>query len=142
MPRICLCILLLLLLPLCGKEVQVRILQTSDLHGNLLGDGISPTTVLQLASVVRQASAEAEGGRAILIDTGDTIQGSLASRLSNGEAMAVFVAALGYDAWIPGNHDFDFGGDVFLRTALALRKIVLCGNLSPASARPGRRWRW
>ena len=137
MPRICLCILLLLLLPLCGKEVQVRILQTSDLHGNLLGDGISPTTVLQLASVVRQASAEAEGGRAILIDTGDTIQGSLASRLSNGEAMAVFVAVLGYDAWIPGNHDFDFGGDVFLRTALALRKIVLCGNLSPASARPG-----
>ena len=68
----------------------MRILQTSDLHGNLLGDGITPTTVLQLASVVRQASAEAEGGRAILIDTGDTIQGSLASRLSNGEAMAVF----------------------------------------------------
>ncbi len=115
---------------LSAGEIRVRVLHTSDLHGALEArpeEGESG--LLRVATRIRQAYAEAPEGHALLLDTGDTFQGSLASGLDNGSPMLSWLDALPYDVWIPGNHDFDFGYGAFLEAAQRLQGKILCGNL-------------
>ena len=50
----------------------------------------------------------------LLVDDGDAIQGEPIGLLTRGEAIIDIMNAMGYDAAIPGNHEFDFGMDQFL----------------------------
>ncbi len=49
----------------------------------------------------------------LLIDAGDNIQGDLIGTLSDGEYMVDIMNYMGYDAAVPGNHEFDYGMDRF-----------------------------
>lgn len=53
----------------------------------------------------------------ILIDAGDNIQGDLIGTLSDGGYMVDILNYIGYDAAVPGNHEFDYGMDRFLEIA-------------------------
>ncbi len=113
-------------------EVQVRVLHTSDLHGALQArPEEGEPGLLRVATRLRQAHADSPEGHALLLDTGDTLQGSLASWLGGGKPMLAWLDALPYDTWTPGNHDFDFGYDVFREAAQRLGEKILCGNLHP-----------
>ena len=121
---------LLLLWCLCGMatECVVRILHTSDLHANLTGDEIAPTSFAQLATVLQQLRIESPGA-VLHIDTGDTIEGSLAGSLCKGRPILDALGAMGCDLWVPGNHEFDFGVQNFLELAANCPVPLLCGNL-------------
>ncbi|MGN0867433.1 MAG: bifunctional metallophosphatase/5'-nucleotidase [Oligosphaeraceae bacterium] len=123
-------LLWLLLAPVLeAREAHVRILHTSDLHANLSGDAQAPAGLLPLATLLEERRREAPQGACLLVDTGDSAQGSLEGALSRGKAILPWLAALSYDAWVPGNHDFDFGPEAFLELARALAPRLLCGNL-------------
>ena len=127
----------LLLLPLPGaEEVRIRILHTSDLHANLSGDSQAPDGLLPLATLLEERRKAVPPGTCLLVDTGDSVQGSLEGTLSRGMAMIPWLESLSYDAWIPGNHDFDFGPEAFLEIARALSPRLLCGNLRLLSPTP------
>ena len=51
----------------------------------------------------------------LLIDCGDTIQGCLSGTISRGAAAIKMINHLNYDAWVPGNHELDFGSERFLK---------------------------
>lgn len=123
--------LLLTLLPLRAEEARVRILHTSDLHANLSGGPGGPGGLLSLATLLEERRRQAPEGACLLVDTGDLVQGSLEGVLSRGMAMADWMNALAYDAWIPGNHDFDFGPQAFQDLCQALSNPLLCANLRP-----------
>ena len=129
---ILLALLLAAMLP--AAEVQVRILHTSDLHGNLQGDTEHPVSILQLASEIKRVRSECPPHSVLVIDTGDTMQGSLPAVLSRGIAPLTLLKAMGCDVWIPGNHDFDYGFNAFLAAAEFMRPNILCGNLQPRSS--------
>jgi 5'-nucleotidase len=88
----------------------LSIVATSDLHGFAL-----PTNTLGglplLAGYVNalRAARAADGGAVLLIDSGDTFQGSIESNLSEGGLVVDAYNAMGYTAEAVGNHDFDFG---------------------------------
>lgn len=124
-------------------SVRLRILATTDLHGHLLPyDYIKdqPTQgggLAGLASLVAEhrAQAAAAGIPVILLDNGDTFQGTpLASHLA---AQAVnpehpIVASLNhmaYDAIGLGNHDLDHGLPYLRAVAEALSMPILSSNL-------------
>ena len=67
-------LLLLWCLFATAEECVVRVLHTSDLHANLTGDDIAPTSFAQLSTVLGQLRADAPGP-VLHIDTGDTIEG-------------------------------------------------------------------
>ncbi len=101
-----------------ADRVVVTILETSDLHGHLLpwdyqrarpaDDGLA-----RVAS--RVAAIRKETPNVLLLDAGDTIQGTPIEFLhakdpSKGpDPMAEAMSALKYDAMTVGNHEFNFG---------------------------------
>ncbi|MBP5300525.1 MAG: bifunctional metallophosphatase/5'-nucleotidase [Victivallales bacterium] len=111
-----------------AEECVVRVLHTSDLHANLTGDALSPTSFAQLATVLRTLRHDAPGP-VLHIDTGDTIEGTLAGALSRGRPILEALKLMGCDIWVPGNHEFDFGAQNFLELAARCPVTMLCGNL-------------
>lgn len=53
----------------------------------------------------------------LLIDAGDNIQGDIIGTISDGGYMVDIMNYMGYDAAVPGNHEFDYGMDRFFEIA-------------------------
>lgn len=54
-----------------------------------------------------------DGYRTITVDAGDAVQGEVIGTLTNGSAIVEIMNTVGYDYAVPGNHEFDYGMDVF-----------------------------
>lgn len=137
-------ILLLSLLCCSGtfaKSVTVYLLQTTDIHAVLTKEAADSGSWLKLASIISATRSNYGSESCILVDCGDTIQGTLIGAISKGAAATIPLKSLAYDAWIPGNHEFDFGFPRFLELAEPLRNIILCGNLTPLQAAPFPAWK-
>lgn len=100
--------------PMATEEPIAVIYYTNDIHGAY--ENMAKVAYL----------AETEG--AILVDAGDAIQGSIASTLTEGQAMVDVMKAIGYDVNIPGNHEYDFGMERFLDIAEDSGLNYICSN--------------
>lgn len=125
-----------------GAQVVMRILATTDLHAEIRAFDYAlrradPSKGLSRAASVIEALSRDAPGR-LLVDNGDFLFGrsfgGLPDRGAGGVAEAM--NALGYDAGMLGNHEFDAGIDT-LRMALGrVRHPVVCANLRWADGRP------
>ncbi len=91
-----------------ASEQNTVILYTNDVHC-----AIDDYPVL----AAYKAQLEAEGSTVVLVDAGDAIQGEVIGALTEGEAIVDIMNAVGYDYAVPGNHEFDYGMEVFLDLA-------------------------
>jgi 5'-nucleotidase / UDP-sugar diphosphatase len=91
------------------------------------------------ASVVK--AERAKGGPVFVSHAGDTLSPSLLSGFDQGAHMVALYNAIGLDAFAPGNHEFDFGKDVYQKRMAEARFPVLAANLrGPDGQRlPGHR---
>ncbi len=109
------------------KYTDVAVLSTTDIHGkgwdvNLLTDKPEKNSMLGVATAAAKTREEFGEDNVILIDNGDLYQGTPFSQLSlteyTGKAgssvppMSVCLEKAGYDAFIPGNHEFDYSWDI------------------------------
>jgi 5'-nucleotidase / UDP-sugar diphosphatase len=85
----------------------LTLLQTSDTHSNHLPRSNGDGGVARQASVVNQIRAEEDN--VLLIDTGDRFSGTLFYTLYRGSEQSSIMNALGYDAMVLGNHEFNDG---------------------------------
>ena len=101
-----------------SKRVLLTILHSGDLHGRVnpvdaladedLGGGLA-----RVATAVKEIRAE--GRPVLLLDSGDTIQGSpeqalaFAASKDAADPIVSVMNQIGYDAMAVGNHEFDFG---------------------------------
>ncbi|PYL59637.1 MAG: hypothetical protein DMF31_06180, partial [Verrucomicrobia bacterium] len=69
-----------------------------------------------------------ENPNSILIDVGDVYQGTEVSLRSKGELMIDLFNYLKYDAWIVGNHEFDWGIETFIDALQRSTMPVLAAN--------------
>lgn len=90
----------------------VVILHTNDVHCGFEPDDYSYGAA-ELAAY--RAHLEDEGYDVIMVDAGDFVQGGVIGTLSDGEYPMQIMNALGYDAAVPGNHEFDYGMDAFFK---------------------------
>jgi len=117
--------------PASAAEVRLRILETTDLHMNLLNYDYyqdKPTDEYGLAKTITLIkAARAEVKNSLLFDNGDLLQGNpLGDFVANGPPLRPgqvhpaykVLNALGVDAANIGNHEFNYGLP-FLRSAIA-----------------------
>ena len=93
------------------QPVHIVVVGTTDVHGWFAGrdlDGIHSGGVAIFKSYV-DALRAANGGRVVLVDSGDLFQGTLESNLFEGEPVIKAYNDIGYTASAVGNHEFDFG---------------------------------
>ena len=91
-----------------AAEQDVVILYTNDVHC-----AIDDYAVL----AAYRADLIADGHTVITVDAGDAIQGEVIGSFTEGEAVVDIMNTVGYDYAVPGNHEFDYGMDVFLDLA-------------------------
>lgn len=92
-------------------QQDILVLFTSDVHC-----GVDQGFGYVGLKAVKDA-AEAAGNHVLLVDDGDSIQGEPIGIMTRGEANIRLMNAMGYDAAIPGNYEFDYGMDRFLELA-------------------------
>jgi 2',3'-cyclic-nucleotide 2'-phosphodiesterase (5'-nucleotidase family) len=123
-----------------SDTVTVSIFHTTDLHGHILptADYDGTPDVGGLARCVTQIRRWRRKNRnTILIDVGDVYQGTEVGLRSKGQLMIDLFNHLRYDAWVIGNHEFDWGMEPFRRTLEASRMPVLAANTMLEGKAPG-----
>lgn len=89
------------------EPVKVSFILTNDIHG-YLAPGL--TYLSSIAQQIRNRSEYKDEKAALfVIDSGDQFQGTLMSNYDEGLTTFKVLNQIGYDAIIPGNHDYDFG---------------------------------
>lgn len=135
------------LLPAQEREVKLKIVQTSDIHGNyypydfIHRRGASGSLARVYAFV--QKNREVYKDNLILLDNGDLLQGQPTAYYYNYiDTVAPHLAAemmnfMGYNAGNMGNHDIETGRAVFDRWAADCQFPILGANIiDTATGRP------
>ena len=122
-------------------ETHITIIGTSDTHGNIWGysyEDMKESTRDGLARVSTYVNQVRAGNpNTILVDAGDTIQGTIMTDdlYSKDTANHPVPAALNYmkyDAWTLGNHEFNFGVDKLQSIIDQADMPVLAANIKNA----------
>lgn len=137
--------------PAAAEVVRLTVMHTNDIHGGIspsdatymnrefpprIGGAASMVTVLQRV----RREAEARGQEFLLLDSGDTFQGTPIGTLTKGRAVIDFMNRAGYDALALGNHDFDEGKENCRELVERANFPVLAANLH--SRETGRTADW
>jgi 2',3'-cyclic-nucleotide 2'-phosphodiesterase (5'-nucleotidase family) len=123
-----------------AEIVKLTVVHTNDIHGGInpsdatfmnrdfpprLGGAASMVTLLRRL----RAEIEASGGHFLMMDAGDTFQGTPVGTLTKGRAVLDFMNSAGYDALSLGNHDFDEGKENCQELVARANFPVLAANL-------------
>ena len=88
----------------------------------------------RLAAVVR--AERAKGGTVIFAHAGDTLSPSLLSGIDRGFHIVSLTNMIRPDIFVPGNHEFDFGKETFLRRMGEANFPLFAANMRDADGRP------
>ena len=122
-----------------ASAVTLTVLHTSDLHGHVdphdeIADRDYGEGLARVATAV--ATARSEGRPTLLLDSGDTIQGTPTQALvfkesagKGGDPTVRVMNRLGYAAMAVGNHEFDFGRQQLERSRSQARFPWLSANI-------------
>lgn len=101
-----------------SKTLKITILATSDIHGVIMpiryvDNGIGESGLIKLASILEQTRAEKE--HVLFIDNGDLLQGTPFAYYhacldqASEHPIVKLMNHLRLDAFVPGNHEFNYG---------------------------------
>ncbi len=134
---------------------QVRIISTNDIHGymrpvyyrsmnqmrpwgmqSMEGDYLDKARfegrvggAPHVATVIDRLRSEVSG-QALLVDGGDTWHGSGLSLFDRGESVVKVMNAIGYDAMVPGNWEYFFSREQFMKLVEQSAFPVIAYNLT------------
>ncbi|CDH31257.1 bifunctional 2',3'-cyclic-nucleotide 2'-phosphodiesterase/3'-nucleotidase [Xenorhabdus bovienii] len=133
-----------------AATVDLRVMETSDIHSNLIDFDYFKDKPTEQFGLVRTANlikaAKAEATNAVLVDNGDLIQGSpladymAAKGLKKGDVHPAhkLMNTMGYTVGNFGNHEFNFGLD-YLKQAIAGAKFPYI-NANIMDAKTGKNY--
>jgi 2',3'-cyclic-nucleotide 2'-phosphodiesterase (5'-nucleotidase family) len=134
-----LCLAAALVLPAAAQTqtTKVTFILVNDIYQmneTAMPDGKSRGGFARLAAAVKaeRAKAAALGGHAIFAHAGDTLSPSLLSGIDRGAHIIALTNMLAPDIFVPGNHEFDFGRDIFLQRMAEAKFPLYAANLRAA----------
>ena len=112
--------------PVHAETVHLTFLLTSDIYefdANKQGRG----GFARLNAVVK--AERAKGGHVIYVHAGDMFSPSLLSGIDKGANTVALLNLAPPDFFVPGNHEWDFGPDVFSARIKEMKSKLLAANL-------------
>src|SRR5690606_14313044 len=90
------------------NDVQnLTIVHVNDVHGNVTDNEKDVIGFEKLKALVN--GLKEENSNVLLLNAGDTLHGTNLATLSRGEAIVKLMNKVGFDAIVPGNHEFNYG---------------------------------
>lgn len=113
--------------------MDLQILATSDTHGKFDPWDYAANKEDTTGSVAQQATAikQLRTADTLVIDAGDTIQGNSSQLFLEDDVhpMVAAMNAIGYDVWVTGNHEYNYGMDTLQKIMAEQNAKVLTGNV-------------
>lgn len=129
--------------PACASSVEQPVTTTA---------GETQITLVLVCDVYKMEPESGRGGMAriagalmaekarhsnvLIVHAGDTISPSLMSGFDKGAHIVDLFNMTPLDVFVPGNHEFDFGPDIFLKRMGEMKARVLAANLRGANGQP------
>ncbi len=120
--------------------MDLQILATSDTHGKFDPWDYAANKEDTTGSVAQQATAikQLRTADTLVIDAGDTIQGNSSQLFLEDDVhpMVAAMNAIGYDIWVTGNHEYNYGMDTLKKIIAEQKAKVLTGNVYAPDGTP------
>ncbi|MFA6316737.1 MAG: bifunctional UDP-sugar hydrolase/5'-nucleotidase [Elusimicrobiota bacterium] len=115
-----------------AENIRITVWHTNDVHGWIMPreatfNQADPKRMVGGAAVLAKV-LEKDKGHRLLLDAGDWFQGTPEGTLTKGKSSVEVYNAMGYDALVPGNHEFDYGVDNLKSLVKGLKAPVLGCN--------------
>jgi 5'-nucleotidase/UDP-sugar diphosphatase len=93
----------------------------------------------RIAGAINQERAR--GGKVVVVHAGDALSPCLMCAFDSGEHVIDIMNRMGFDVFVPGNHEYDFGKEIYLKRMSEARFPIFAANLRNAdgSVLPGHR---
>jgi 2',3'-cyclic-nucleotide 2'-phosphodiesterase (5'-nucleotidase family) len=127
----------LLSAPAGAATATVTFLLVNDIYlmsAQKMADGKERGGFARLAAVVK--AERASGRHVIFAHGGDTLSPSLMSGLDHGASILTLTNMVRPDIFAPGNHEFDFGKEVFLKRMSEAKFPIYAANLRGPDDKP------
>lgn len=108
--------------------LHITIGHTNDVHGHIEENkSLKEFGYAKIATLVKEMRAE--NPNFMLMDAGDTFQGTVFANLFKGESIVPLLNYLDYDAQAAGNHEFDFGYEQLLKLKGMVDHPIISSNV-------------
>ncbi|WP_040196748.1 bifunctional metallophosphatase/5'-nucleotidase [Candidatus Soleaferrea massiliensis] len=104
--------------------VTIDIVHTNDIHGRSAYQQDAVVGFDKLKTYIDQQAPD------FVLDAGDLFHGQAFATLERGQSIAELVAAVGYDAMTPGNHDWNYGKERLKELGSLANLSILAGNVT------------
>ena len=106
---------------------KILLLHTNDIHARLKPNDSGQGGLPYVAAYVQQVRQNRRD--VLLLDAGDVLaKGNMVSWMTQGRVMYEAMNQIGYDAGVPGNHDFAYGADQLRANMRTATFPLLCAN--------------
>ncbi|QQE73316.1 bifunctional metallophosphatase/5'-nucleotidase [Brevibacillus composti] len=111
-----------------AATTQVTIAHANDVHGHIVEDkNQKEFGYAKIATLVNEWRKENENF--LLLDAGDTFQGTVYVNQFQGESVVPILNHLGFNMMAAGNHEFDFGYEQLLKLRDMLKHPIVSANV-------------
>ncbi len=118
--------------PAAAERVEVTFLLVSDVDQMAEVDGRGGYPRIVAAIEAERAARQ----NVVFVHAGDAISPSLLSGFDQGAHIVSLMNMARPDIFVPGNHEYDFGPDIFLRRMAEAEFPLLAANLRDAAGAP------
>lgn len=106
--------------------IPVNLTAVNDFHGQIDEEaGDYRVGLAKMSTYLKSRKAEGD----ILISSGDMYQGSFLAGVDHGQFVSYAFKNMGFDAYVLGNHEFDWGVQYIINNQAALGQNFLCANI-------------
>ena len=111
-----------------AKSLDLTIVHTNDIHGRVEYDKDNKVTgYAKMQTYIKDLKAKNKN--VLLMDAGDALHGQPIVTLSQGEVEVSLLNLMGYNYFVPGNHDFNSGFSRLKKLSEGMKSKVLAANV-------------
>lgn len=105
----------------------ITIVHTNDTHARVEEGKYAGMGFAKISTKIKEIKKNNKN--VLVLDAGDTFHGQTIAQLVKGESIVKIMNTIGYDAMVPGNHDFNYGQERLLELSNMTNFPIISANI-------------